>query len=175
MFLAIIPIVFGWIMVKNKNLLIKIISVSIWFFFLPNTVYLITDIVNFPMDVQKISGFYLGVDFALYLILMGLGIVTFILALEPFERMLFGKKSNKKIEQNMPVIYILNFLVGFGVVLGRVHRANSWEVFTNTQKITLDSLNTIKSWELMVLVVAFAVLSQAIYIKFRKSVLKLAR
>lgn len=171
--LALIPIVFGILMYRNKNIIAKVGFGLIWFFFLPNTVYLLTDIINFIGDYKKISGIYLFLDFAMYLILIPIGIVTFILALDPFERMLFGKKSKEKIRDNLPIIYILNFLVGFGIVLGRVHRLNSWDIFINIQDVIFYSLKTFTSLKLMILVFGFAILSQFVYMKFRKSVPKI--
>lgn len=171
-FLAIIPIVFGFLMLKSRSHLIKIGSGIIWFFFLPNTLYLLTDIVNFPNDARKLTGFYLTLDLSLYIALMIIGVITFILAIDPFERMLFSKKSRAKIRDNMPIIYVLNFLVGFGIVLGRVHRASSWEVFTNTEKVIRSSLETVRSLELMVLVIIFGIMCQIIYHAFGKIIVR---
>ena len=174
-FLALVPIFFGALMFKTKSTVIKLAAGLIWFIFLPNTIYLLTDIAHLFEDAQKLSGIYLLWDTILYLSLIPIGIVTFILALDPFEKILFGNKSKKKIKDNLPIIYILNFFVGFGVVLGWVHRANSWEVFTDTQKVIASSLATIKSWELMVLVLVFSAVAQWIYLKFKKPVLRIVK
>lgn len=171
--LALIPIVFGIIMYQNKNIIVKAVAGLIWFFFLPNTIYLTTDIINFLKDVKRISGVFLAIDLALYLFLIVIGVITFIMAIDPFERMLFKDKSKKIIEQNLPIIYVLNFFVGFGVVLGRIHRLNSWDVFVDTQRVIFYSLETLRSLKLMILVFAFAILSQFVYVKFRKSVPKI--
>lgn len=168
--LAIVPIIAGWTMLKNKGFLIRLFSGIIWFFFLPNTIYLLTDFVHFLEDLQKIGGILLAIDLLMYISLVILGIITFILALEPFERMVFGENHAKKIRQNAPIIYVLNFFVGFGLVLGLVQRTNSWEIITNTERVIGDSMRTIKSLELMLLVIAFTILSQVVYIKFRRVV-----
>lgn len=162
-------------MLKSRSIIIKLAAGFSWFVFLPNTVYLLTDIIHIFEDVQKLTPIYLLFDSFLYLMLFSIGIITFILAIDPFEKILFGNKSKAKIRENLPIIYILNFFVGFGIVLGRVHRLNSWDVITDTQKVIVDSIQTIKSWELMVLVVIFAALSHFVYLKFRKSVLKIVK
>ena len=172
MILALIPIVFGVLMYRNKNIIAKAAFSIIWFFFLPNTIYLVTDMAHFLKDIKRITGVYLAVDLVLYLTLIILGVVTFIMAIDPFERMLFKNKSKKKIQEHIPIIYILNFFVGFGVVLGRIHRLNSWDVFVNTDEVIFYTLKTLRSFELMVWVLAFAILSQFVYMKFRKSVPK---
>ena len=171
--LALIPIVFGILMYRNKNIIAKVGFGLIWFFFLPNTIYLVTDMAHILRDMKRITGVYLAVDITLYLILIILGVITFIMAIDPFEKMLFKNKSKKKIRENIPIIYILNFFVGFGLVLGRVHRLNSWDVFINIQDVIFYSLKTFMSLKLMILVFGFAILSQFVYMKFRKSVPKI--
>lgn len=170
MILALIPIVFGILMYRNKNIIAKAAFGIVWFFFLPNTIYLTTDIIHFFEDARKISGIFLAIDLFLYLSLIVLGVVTYIMAVDPFERLLFKNKTKKQREQNLPLIYILNFFVGFGVVLGRVHRLNSWDIVINTEQVIYHTLETLRSIPLMILVFAFMLLSQVTYMRFRKSV-----
>lgn len=170
--LALIPIVFGWIMYKSHNLVIKIAAGFIWLFFLPNTIYLLTDIINFKQDATRLTGIYLAADLLLYILLMIIGVITFIMALDPFEKMLLRARSKRKLLEHKFIIYALNFLVGFGLVLGRVHRVNSWEVITDLGKVIYYSLKTLESSQLMLLVLAFAILTQAVYLFCRKVVVK---
>lgn len=171
-FLAVVPIGFGYLALKKKNLIIKLFSGFIWFFFLPNTIYLTSDIIHFLEDAQKISGAFLVIDLLLYIILIILGVITYVMAIDPFERLLFKDKTKKQREQNLPSIYILNFFVGFGVVLGRVHRLNSWDIVINTEQVIFYTLETLRSIPLMFLVFAFMLLSQIVYMRFRKAVPK---
>ncbi len=171
-FLAVAPIGFGYLALTKKNLVVRLLSGLVWFFFLPNTIYLTTDIIHFLEDAAKTSGLFLAIDLVLYVILIILGVITYIMAVDPFEKLLFKDKSKNERRQNLPFIYILNFFVGFGVVLGRVHRLNSWDIVINTDKVIYYSLETLRSVQLMILVLAFMLLSQVVYMKFRKSVPK---
>lgn len=171
-FLAFVPVLFGWIMLKNRSLTIKIITAAIWITFLPNTLYLLTDITHFFEDARILRGAYLGIDLLMYLVLIVLGVFTFTIAMYPFERLVFPRQSKKKIKRNIPAFFILNFIVGFGMVLGRVQRTNSWEVFTDIEKVLVGSLATISSLKLMFLAIIFAVLCQVIYSTFAKVILK---
>lgn len=178
--LALIPVVFGALMIKTESSIVKSAAGFVWFFFLPNTIYLLTDVLHLLEDTQKLSGIYLFLDALLYLALIPLAVITFILAIDPFEKMFLRKRSarsrsasgERKNKERMPAIYILNFFVGLGVVLGWVQRANSWEIFTDPQKVILVSIKTVTSPELVILVFVFAIISQAVYMRFRKSVLK---
>lgn len=168
--LAFVPVVFGRLMFSSKNIYLKILFGFVWFFFLPNTIYLLTDIIHFSEDAQKITGLYLAADLVLYILLFIIGIFTFILAIDPFEKTIFGNKKRSKF--NLAFIYAINFLVGFGLVLGRVHRINSWEVVTNTGKVVKYSLETVSSWELMIFVILFALMCHVVYVFSSKVITK---
>ena len=43
-FLALIPPIFGWLVLIMRQRVLKVACALIWFFFLPNTLYLITDL-----------------------------------------------------------------------------------------------------------------------------------
>lgn len=174
-FLAAIPVVFGRFMLKAVSIWLKSICALIWFIFLPNTIYLLTDIIHLFRDAQRISGIYLFIDIFCYLVLIVLGVYTFIISIISFEKLIFGSKSVQKIKQNMPIIYALNLFVGFGLVLGRFQRVNSWEVITDVEKVILGSLAIIRSEQLMILVAFFAILAQLVYSSFRKYIPKKSR
>lgn len=137
---------------------LKFIGAIVWFFFLPNTIYLVTDIVNLLYDVQYIQGILLLLDAAMYISLIPLGVITFIWAVSPFEKMYHAQ---------IP-LFVLNFFVAFGVVLGRVQRANSWEVITDPQSVVARSIEIVRSPDLLILVFVFAIFSQVVYIRFKK-------
>lgn len=166
--LAVIPIIFGWIALKNKSAIVKIPAGLVWFFFIPNTIYLVTDFINLARDVRFISGIYLTIDIAIYLVLIPIGIITYIVSVFPFEKWFV---KNRHVDKNLAV-FILNLFIGFGLVLGRILRANSWEVITNFQSVVAKSIEIVKSAELILAVFGFAILCQAIYIIFKKPISK---
>lgn len=163
--LAIIPILAARIFVKSKSSLAKLAAGLVWFFFLPNTVYLITDIVNLSTDINVIRGIYLLANAAIYLILIPVGIATYILAVHPLEAKL--PKNSRFV-----ALFFLNVFVGFGLVLGRIQRANSWEVLTNINVVIEKSVEILRSYELLALVLVLAVFCQLMYFNFKKRIVK---
>ncbi len=163
-FLACIPVVLAQVVFTKRFTILKLVGSLTWFIFLPNTIYLVTDIVNLVSDARVISGTYLVADAALFLSLIPIGIITLVLSISPFEK-LFIKRRNGIL------LGVLNLFIGFGLVLGRVQRVNSWEILINQQNVVSNSLVILKSAELLVVVVLFALLSQVIYLKFRNTVL----
>lgn len=171
-FLAVIPVIFGWLMVKTPSKILKVVYGSIWFIFLPNTIYLLTDIGHFFADWNLVPLSYKGLFISEYAVLMVLGIVSFILGLYPLEQFFKNTKNKKKQIRKDISIYGINFLIGFGLVLGRIERVNSWDILTNTSLVVYQSLHTITSLQLSLLVLFFGLLSNLLYFSFRDTIIK---
>jgi uncharacterized membrane protein len=173
-FLAFLPVIFGWIMLRNKYLAVKIIAGALWFIFLPNSLYLLTDVAHFFEDIPQLSPNMIAIDLFLYLVLIVFGILTFTLSLYPFEKLAFSKNKNK-MRKNLVILFGFNLLVGFGMVLGRFQRTNSWDIFLNTRRVILDTLHTVTSIELLFMTLIFALICQLVYTTFNDVVLKNVR
>ena len=59
-------------------------------------------------------------------------------------------------------------MVGFGIVLGRIQRLNSWEIFTETERVITDSLQITTSSKLVMYAIFFGLLGNLVYFIFRK-------
>lgn len=169
--LAIIPIFVGIRMEKEKKTLLKVLYGIGWLLFIPNSLYMVTDIIHLMKD------WYIAASVVEQLLLLGeytalmaISIVTFVLALCPFERVLKQKKIGK--EQRNAIIFGLNFLIAFGIVLGRIHRLNSWDIVTNIEGIIKSSFETVTSSQMLVLTVFFGILGNCIYFFFKKTRLR---
>lgn len=164
--LAAIAVIFAWLTLQTKSMKWKIIFGAIWILFLPNTIYILTDIEHFFKDFLRITPSF---EFPLileYSVLMTLGIITFILAMYPLELIL--KKAKIKILDNDIFFISMNFIVAFGVVLGRVERTNSWDVVFNIKKVILDSLHIISTTDYLFLFILFGLICNFIYFPFRR-------
>lgn len=171
-FLAVIPVIFGWMMVRTPSRILKILYGSIWFLFLPNTIYLLTDIGHLFADWHLVPLEYKSLFISEYTILMLIGFVSFVLGLYPIERFFRKTKHKKQNLQKDIFIYSANFLIGFGLVLGRIERVNSWDVLTNTSFVLYKSIVTVTSLQLILLVIFFGLLSNLIYFVFRDFILQ---
>lgn len=161
--MAIIPVVFGRWMVKGKTNIKRILAGFVWFFFLPNSIYLLTDPINLFKDARFLTGIYLMLDIILFAILLPIGVVTYIISMGYFERML-NKVKDKILKHS--IIFILNSLVAFGVVLGRFQRVNSWEVITDIPNVIEKSLGILASPSLMSWVIFFVICFEIVYYYF---------
>lgn len=166
-FLALIAVMFGWLMIKTPSRFAKVLYGFIWLIFLPNTIYILTDISHLFEDWNKVNNlfkFILTIQYTLFAIT---GIITFTLAIYFFQRLLEGKSAGwrkKKIKLSTFIsICILNFMVGFAVVLGGIERTNSWHVFTDPIRVANDILDMISSKEMLMLSMGVGLLANVVY------------
>lgn len=150
LFLAWIPFVFSMAAYElNKRkiggLLLLPLGVA-WLLFFPNAPYLMTDLVH--LTVRKSRYIVEGViqsrywyDLVTLLLFTWSGWLTGFFSLYQFQSVIY-RKSNLLLSW----IFVLAACVlgGYGVLLGRVYRLNSWDVLTDRHQLyqlVIDSLN----------------------------------
>ncbi|KKR81165.1 MAG: hypothetical protein UU73_C0003G0267 [Candidatus Daviesbacteria bacterium GW2011_GWA1_41_61] len=162
-FLALMGLFFSFFL-NTKNSLFKAILFILWFLFIPNTIYLLTDIQYFPEQffrLEFISQIMLIIQYAL---LLSVGIITYYLGFYNFEK--FIKKSGLKFLAFFTLI-IFNYLIAFGVVLGKLERIHSWFVFTSPQKVIASSLSLL-NFETLFLVLFFGSAFNVLYFLLKR-------
>lgn len=165
--LAYIPVALGRHMVKEKKTIQRLLYGIIWLLFIPNTIYMFTDIIHLFEDLAVItSPLELVLDIFLYILLMVISVLTFIFALAPFERVLMQVKIKSR--ERVSIIILLNFIIAFGVVLGRVQRLNSWDVFINLPAVIKNAIHTLTTIELLIFTLLFGLLGNCLYFAFRR-------
>jgi uncharacterized membrane protein len=168
-FLALIPLIFGWLVLITQQKVLKVACALIWFFFLPNTLYLITDLPHIIWQWHQMHHTGQLVLALQYLILVLIGLITFLLALYPVEKALLRSSWLKKKALVPLFIIVTNFCIGLGIVLGRVMRINSWDIVVDIPKVIGASLSIFTSLELVLFVVFFGVFANVYYFACRKS------
>jgi uncharacterized membrane protein len=135
LFLAIIPyaitsyISINAIVINNK--LISFITAITWLLFLPNSFYIITDLVH----IVRSSGSLFYLDLVIISSFATIGFLLGLLSLIEFEK-LFISNSNRAFKQFL--IPIICLLCGFGIYIGRILRYNSWDVISNPFQLFID-------------------------------------
>ncbi len=163
--LALVAVLFGWLLRGTRWTLLRILCAVVWILFLPNTLYLLTDIVHFHQNMHRVEGVDKLVVAFQYILLLLLGIITYFAAVYPAEKVAVEKL---KCQQTI-FILIINGLVSFGIILGRVERLNSWYFVTNLPRFLHDSLQVITSVNLVLLICFFTTLSTLLYLSLRMS------
>ena len=161
-FLALIAVLFGWLMIKARSKFARTLYGFIWFVFLPNTIYILTDITHLFEDWPKVNDFFRALLVIQYTLFAVVGIITFTIATYYLQKMLDGKSKKIKFT-TIAAICLLNFVVGFGVVLGGIERTNSWYVITSPSRVLEDIFDLIYSKELIMLSLGVGIFANAVY------------
>lgn len=161
--LALLAVLLSWLFYKAKKGIIKIIFLITWLIFVPNTIYIFTDILHLMRQVNKMNLFGAIILFTQYAALFITGFLTYILSLYLIE---------KKLKHLRFLIIGINFLIGIGILLGRIHRLNSWDIILNMEKVGNATIEIISSPKLISLSILFGLLGNFIYFLFKKKTIK---
>ncbi len=132
LFLAFIPYLFISYLKTQINIQkskIKTLSLLfLWLLFLPNSFYILTDLIHLSQSSSHLFWFDLVVISSYALIGFTLGIVSLI----EFENIIKTYTTPLITNLLMPII---SFLCGIGIYLGRILRYNSWDIISNPFEI----------------------------------------
>lgn len=163
--LAFIPVLLVYVWKKNPPPVVSVILLAFWLLFVPNTIYLLTDLQYLPHQLSVSPPLEQFVIIIQYLILTLAGLFTYFYSLSPLvffiKRLGISKKNSKYF------IIIVNFILAFGVVLGKVERTHSWYVFTQTSRVLKDISTVGLSLSLLVLVILIGVGINVIYFTYQ--------
>ncbi len=136
LFLAVIPFAITSYLVSlpKLNKLSSALWFGLWLLFLPNSPYIITDLLHLKistnhllwLDALVVSAFALN------------GLLMFFFSLIDMEHVL-KQFINKKYIKFLTLIIL--YLSGFGVFIGRFLRYNSWEIIKNPLSLFRDIFN----------------------------------
>jgi uncharacterized membrane protein len=167
--LSLIPLFCGWLMGKTRQKVLLLALLLLWFLFLPNTLYTLTDLRYLPYQwhtVHAAGKVALALQYLLYELL---GVGCFLLALSAFEKLLLRSRWQKKHVVLTVCLIVINFCIGLGIVLGRVQRFNSWDIFVDAPTVITAAFSILSSFRLLLFVVLFGVFANALYFVFRQS------
>lgn len=166
--LAASSVLFGWLLTRPYQRTVSSLLAFLWLVFVPNTIYIITDLSHLSEQWNIAGVIEKPILIVQYSALIAIGIAAFVVSLYFFEYGL-NRFFSHKISENIlaSLIAAVNFAIAFGVMVGRVQRTNSWEVFTNPGRVYYDIVQTLSSPTLLVLVFVFGVLGNIIYFSFR--------
>lgn len=161
--LTLLPFIFLNLAIKFKNRIVKSAFFLLWFLFFPNTIYLLTDLQYLPGQLSKFDPKLDLLLIGQYLVLVLVGVTSYLYSLRPIVSLLVKKyRKIGKVKWNFVVMFF-NFVVSFGVFLGKIERTQSWDVFTNPLRVLTQINNIIHDPNKFVIIFIFGVLINVIY------------
>lgn len=164
-FLALIPVVLTYIWKKRLPAVLNVLVLFLWFLFLPNSIYLVTDIEYLPHQISITPFPELFLVDLQYLLLIVLGIFTYLYSIQP--AISFAKRRKLKNGSKKLFFITLNFIVAFAVILGKVERTHSYYVFTQPYRVIRDIHTEVLSLNLLLAVLGMGILINMIYFASR--------
>ncbi len=169
--LALSGVVFGWLFFYSRKPLISFIFFILWVLFIPNTIYLITDMQHLPLQWIKsdiLGKLLLTVE---YVTLTCIGIITFIVSMYPVDKVFSEFHLKKRPGIKFFILVLVNLFIAFALVLGKYQRTNSWYIFTDLPKVIFDITTTLKTPELLSMVFFLGVVINLVYFGFKHIIL----
>lgn len=167
--LAAVGMCVGWIAIKSRGI-IRLLSGALWFLFIPNTIYMVTDLAHLSWQLPAVDPIMWLPIIMQFLLLATLGVVTFVLGFYPFELFLHRLREKGKTDYTLFIILLMNLLIGFGVILGRVYRIHSWYVLTQTHRVLVSAISFLSSFQLVAIALTMGIVSFIVYFLLRDEV-----
>jgi uncharacterized membrane protein len=122
----------------QKSKIKTLLLLFAWLLFLPNSFYILTDLIHLSQSSDHLVWFDLVVFSSYALIGFTIGIISLI----EFENIIKNYASPLITNLIMPSIC---FLCGIGIYLGRILRYNSWDILSNPIALVSDILTSLLS------------------------------
>lgn len=177
-FLSVIGVWFGYRATQAVSTKFKLIWAALWLLFMPNTIYILTDIKHLVVQWYQVYGIARALLSIQYLVFISAGVAAYVLGVRLYEShltSLIAMHLNHDARYHRYLSYsivILNFALAYGLVMGRILRTNSWHVVTQPLRVMQDAIAVGTSASLMMLVIAFWFIANGIYFTYRTVRLK---
>ena len=157
-------------MLRIPNKILAAIVGLLWFLYLPNTIYIFTDLDHLIEQWGVVDFVEKIILLMQYTVLEVIGLWCFLVAFYPVEVIL--RKLQFSSTRRIISIIGINFLLGFAMVLGKVERVNSWDVFLNQQFVFSSIVAIVTSLPMLGLILLFGLFANFFYFLFRKKSLE---
>lgn len=135
--LALIPIVFStlaWVVSRSRWKLFALLFLLPWLLFFPNAPYILTDLLHLKSRVAMPLWYDMVMLLSFGLNGLFLGYISLIMVESVLERLF-----NRAFAVTGSLVF--TFAAAYGIYLGRYHRMNSWDVWTDPLSIAHQILD----------------------------------
>lgn len=137
--LSTVPILLARSIQRTKARAVEIFLLVLWIIFLPNTLYMLTDVIHaFSYRFNGMTPPFWILGIGLYACIIALAVYTFILSIRPILRKYHTFLDGLRTYEKTVLLSVFSLLVGFAIAMGRFQRTNSWYIFTQPSRVIAD-------------------------------------
>ncbi|MEI7026226.1 DUF1361 domain-containing protein [Paenibacillus sp. y28] len=156
----------SWLKGKLRLLLLASLG-GIWLLFYPNSPYIVTDLVHLTLLKTRYSAdgqliFYYWYDFIVIMLFAWTGLLLGFFSTYRLQEWIGGMYGRFV---SWCFVLAVSLLAGYGILLGRKYRLNSWEVFTDRQAV-LDTIRQTVTMESVLFCLLFGLFIAVVHVTF---------
>lgn len=164
---ALIAVISTYFFLRAKTRTSRFVLGLLWLVLMPNAAYLFTDFGHFTYEWDSRTELMIRISLLLqYFVLAVVSIATFVFSVFPIEKLLNTITLSRNWKWSLVMLF--NFVVAFGVVLGRFEHVNSNVLFIHPLSVLHLLESVVTSRSLMQDALSFGLLFNAVYFVFRK-------
>lgn len=137
--LAAVSVFAAYYLNRTKRTGLRILLAFVWLLFIPNTLYMLTDVIHIVAQFGMINRYVDVFLFLWYTSAITLGVSCYAWSAEWMMRY-----ADRHVTLNRRTMYVIavviNILIGMGIAMGRFARTNSWYVLTQPIRVVHDAL-----------------------------------
>ena len=142
--LAIVPIIIAKTLQRALSNNAQIVLFCLWLVFLPNTLYMITDVIHIfnPRFSQMTIPFWI-LGILLYLVIFFLAIYNFVLSIRPVLQKYRTFLNSLSPTYRIVLFSVFSMMIGFAISMGRFQRTNTWYLLTQPVRVVQDVIDSL--------------------------------
>jgi len=134
----------------------------VWFLFLPNAPYVLTDVVHMSSDLRRAhSDKHVYLVLATYAVFAAAGLVSYVVSMQLFRRFLHRVVPSRVVA---PILVAVHGLCVIAMYLGRVVRLNSWDVLIEPGRVLESILRVPHPFTVVLLAAMFVIVGAGAYV-----------
>ena len=147
---------------KKLPFVLQTILGLLWFLFIPNALYLITDIIHPVIQWPRVSHLWGIVIYLWFILILGYGVFIHRVSMRLMARFLHERHHISHRWVNI-ILYGMSMLIGLAIGMGRFARTNSWYVFTQPLRVVHDLVTTLTDPGVLLFSLAFGIGAGVLY------------
>ncbi|HFI0106358.1 TPA: DUF1361 domain-containing protein [Streptococcus suis] len=151
MFWALLALDFSLLVRQNNHFASKLLVTPFWLFFYPNTFYILTELVNIPLNSLSFtdSSSFVPAGLSILCVLFGImaGVESVESIIKGFNISFYGLR--------LLMITSLSFVSSYSIYIGKLYGLTSWDIFTQPL-VVLNAMFSAVTWDTFPFILGFS-------------------